>query len=152
MDIKSNLLAILLVICILTTGCMSDLAAPPTHERTELIGSSWRLVSYNSGDLGMVVVSPRTNITLKFSEDGNVSNFIDNCIIYSGRYTNRGETISVTNLAEINKSACPLSQETAGMINTYISLLQKSPRFNFEENKLIFGYFDAQKYLVFTRI
>jgi hypothetical protein len=38
------------------------------------------------------------------------------------------------------------------MKNTYFSLLQKSPRFNINENTLVFGYYDADRYLVFSRI
>jgi len=38
------------------------------------------------------------------------------------------------------------------MKNTYFALLHKSPRFNINEDTLIFGYFDAERYLVFSRI
>jgi heat shock protein HslJ len=99
----------------------------------------------------MVPVGPRSNISLKFGEEGTVSGFIDGCWRYSGRYTTLGETIRVTNLTRVLKSTCTLSPETAEIENTCFSLLQKSPRFNINEGTLVFGYYDAQRYLVFSR-
>jgi heat shock protein HslJ len=99
----------------------------------------------------MVPVGPQTNISLKFDEKGNLSGSVYGCVRYSGRYTTLGETITITNLTVVHNSMCPVSQETIERENTYFSLLQKSPRFNINEDKLVFGYYDAQRYLVFSR-
>ena len=99
----------------------------------------------------MIMVGPRVNITLKFSENGNVSGYTDGCRSYSGRYTTLGETIAVTNLTEVRENSCPWTQETREIETSSFSLLPKSPRFNINEDRLTFGYFDAQKYLVFMR-
>jgi heat shock protein HslJ len=107
---------------------------------------------YDDSTQTMVPVDPRTNITLKFGEDGNVSGIIDECRKYTGRYTTMGETVRVTNLTGVDEDTCPLSEESAVMENTYFSLLQKSPRFDINGDTLLFGYFDANRYLVFSRI
>ena len=112
---------------------------------------SWRLVSYYDGNGMMVPVGPWTNISLKFDEEGNVSGIIDGCMRYSGHYTTLGETIKVTNLTMVYESTCSLTQETVEIENICFSLLQKSPRFNVNEGTLVFGYYDAQRYLVFAR-
>ena len=146
------LITSLLVICVLSAGCTSPLPAPTSKGPASLIDPSWHLVSYNDGNGTMIPASPRTNITLKFGKDGTVSGLIDGCRKYSGRYTTLGETIKVTNLTGIYESICPFSGESAVMENTYFTLLQKSPRFNVNGDTLFFGYFDANRYLVFSRI
>ncbi len=151
MDTRPTLIAILLVICVLTAGCTSLFSTRSPKGPAELTGLSWRLVSYYDGNGTMVPVGLRTNISLKFGEEGNVSGFIDGCRRYYGSYTTLGETIKVTNLTEVYESTCSLSQETVEIENTCFSHLQKSPRFNVNENTLVFGYFDAQRYLVFSR-
>jgi heat shock protein HslJ len=151
MDAKYALIAALLVICVLSAGCTSLLPAPTPKGPASLIDPSWHLVSYNDGNGTMLPASPRTNITLKFGEDGTVSGLIDGCRKYSGSYTTLGETIKVTNLSGKNESTCLFSGESAVMENTYFTLLQKSPRFNVNGDTLFFGYFDANRYLVFTR-
>jgi heat shock protein HslJ len=151
MNSRPALIAILLVICVLTPGCTS-LSAALTPRQNELTGPSWHLVSYSVGERTLVPVGPLTNITLKFGENGNVSGFLDGCRRYSGHYTTLGETIKVTNLTEVNEGACPWTPDTVEMKNTYFALLHKSPRFNINEDTLIFGYFDAERYLVFSRI
>jgi heat shock protein HslJ len=151
MDTRPALIAILLVICVLSAGCTSLLPARSPKGPAELTVPSWRLVSYYDGNGTMVPVGPRTNISLKFGEEGNVSGYIDGCRKYSGRYTTIGETIKVTNPTEDYESTCLLSWETVQIENTCFSLLQKSPRFNVNEGMLVFGYYDAQRYLVFFR-
>ena len=150
MDTRPALIALLLIICILTPGCtsLSSLISPRQHELT---GPSWRLVSYSGGERTRVLVGPQTNITLKFDEYGNASGFLDSCRGYSGRYSTLGETIKVTNLTEVNEDVCPWTPQTVEMRNTYFSLLQKSSRFTINEDTLIFGYFDAERYLEFSR-
>jgi heat shock protein HslJ len=144
--------AVLLIICVLFAGCMSVLPArSPTGPR-ELTEPSWRLVSYYDLKRTMVPVGPQTNISLKFDEKGSLSGSGNGCMKYSGRYTTLGETITITNLTVVHEGICHLSQETTEMENTYLSFLQKAPRFNINEDKLVFGYYDAQRYLVFTRI
>jgi heat shock protein HslJ len=152
MDTRPALIAILLVICVLSAGCTSLLPARSPKGPADLTGPSWRLVSYSVGERTLSPVSPGTNITLKFGDQGNVSGFLDGCRNYSGHYTTLGETIKVTNLTEVNEGACPRTQEAVEMKNIYFSLLQKSPRFNINENTLVFGYYDADRYLVFSRI
>jgi heat shock protein HslJ len=145
-------IALFLVLCVLFTGCTSPLPVL-LKGSTELMKSSWSMVSYyDDNTRTMVPVSPRTNITLKFSEDGNVSGLIDGCRKYTGRYTTMGETIRVTNLTGVDEDTCPLSEESAVVENAYFSLLQKSPRFDINGDTLLFGYFDANRYLVFSRI
>ena len=145
-------IALLLIFCVLFAGCTSSLPAL-SKGSTELIKSSWSMVSYYDDiNQTMVLVGPRINITLKFSEDGNVSGFIIGCRKYTGRYTTMGETIRVTNLTGVDENACPLSEESAVIENAYFSLLQNSPRFDINGNTLLFGYFDANRYLVFSRI
>jgi heat shock protein HslJ len=151
MDTLPGLIALLLVICVLTAGCTSLLPARTARGPNELTGPSWRLVSYYGGNQTIVSVGPRINITLKFSEEGNVSGFIDGCRSFSGRYTTLGETISVTNLTSADENTCRWTPETDEVKTTSISLLQQSPRFNINEDRLTFGYFDAQKFLVFLR-
>jgi len=151
MDTKYVLITALLVICVLCAGCTAPFPAPTPKGPANLVEPSWHLVSYNDGNGTLIPASPRTNITLKFGEDGTVSGLIDGCWKYSGRYTTLGETIKVTNLTGINESTCPFSAESADMENTYFTLLQKSPRFNVNGDTLFFGYFDANRYLVFTR-
>ena len=151
MDALPGLIALLLVTCVLTAGCTSLLPARTARGPNELTGPSWRLVSYYGGNQTVVSVGPRINITLKFSEEGNVSGFIDGCRSFSGRYTTLGETISVTNLTGVDDNACPWTPETEEIKTSCISLLQQSPRFNINENWLTFGYFDARKFLVFLR-
>jgi heat shock protein HslJ len=152
MHAKYALIAALLVICVLSAGCTAPFPAPTPKGPANLIEPSWHLVSYNDGNGTMVPVGPNTNITLKFGEDGNVSGLIDGCRKYSGRYTTLGETIKVTNLTGIYDSTCLFSGESAVMENTYFTLLQKSPRFNVNGDTLLFGYFDANRYLVFSRV
>jgi heat shock protein HslJ len=151
MDAKYVFLTALLVVCVLSAGCAAPLPAPSPKGPASLVDPSWRLVSYNDGNGTMIPASPRTNITLKFGKDGNVSGLIDGCIKYSGRYTTMGETIKVTNLTGIYENRCPVSAESDVMENTYFTLLQKSPRFNVNGDTLFFGYFDANRYLVFSR-
>jgi len=151
MDAKYVFLTVLLVICVLSAGCTAPFPAPTPKGPAGLIDPSWHLVSYNDGNGTLVPASPRINITLKFGEDGNVSGLIDGCRKYSGRYTTLGETIKVTNLTGIYENTCPFSAESAVMENTYFTLLQKSPRFNVNGDTLFFGYFDANRYLVFSR-
>jgi heat shock protein HslJ len=151
MDIRTALMAILLLMCVLSPGCTSLYPAHTPRGPPELTVPSWRLVSYYDGNGTMVPVGPGTNISLKFGEDGKVSGFIDGCRGYSGRYTTMGETIRVTNLSEVYEGTCPLSPATVEIENTIFSLLQKSPRFNVNEGTLVFGYYDAQRYLVFSR-
>ena len=151
MDPRPALIALLLIGCVLSPGCTSFLPSRSSKGPAELTVPSWRLVSYYNGNGTMVPVGPRSNISLKFGEEGTVSGFIDGCWRYSGRYTTLGETIRVTNLTRVLKSTCTLSPETAEIENTCFSLLQKSPRFNINEGTLVFGYYDAQRYLVFSR-
>ena len=151
MDPRPVLIALLLIICVLSAGCTSFLPSRSSKGPAELTVPSWRLVSYYNGNGTMVPVGPRSNISLKFGEEGTVSGFIDGCWRYSGRYTTLGETIRVTNLTRVSESTCTLSPETAEIENTSFSLLQKSPRFNINEGTLVFGYYDAQRYLVFSR-
>lgn len=151
MDRWPGLIALILVLCVLTAGCTSFLPARTPRGPDELTGPSWRLVSYYGGNQTIVSVGPRINITLKFSESGNVSGFIDGCRSFSGRYTTLGETISVTNLTSVDENTCPWTPETDEVKTTSISLLQQSPRFNINEDRLTFGYFDAQKFLVFLK-
>jgi heat shock protein HslJ len=149
---RPALIALLLVICVLTVGCTSLLPTRSPKGPAELTDPSWRLVSYSVGERTLAPVSPGTNITLKFGDQGNVSGFLDGCRNYSGHYTTLGETIKVANLTGVNEGACPWTQDAVEMKNTYFSLLQKSPRFNINENTLVFGYYDADRYLVFSRI
>jgi heat shock protein HslJ len=151
MHAKYALIAALLVIGVLSAGCSAPFPAPTPKGPASLVEPSWHLVSYNDGNGSMVPVNPPQYVTLKFSEDGNVSGFIDGCWKYSGRYTTLGETIKVTNLTGIYDSTCPIPGESALMEDTYFALLQKSPRFNVNGDTLFFGYFDANRYLVFTR-
>jgi heat shock protein HslJ len=151
MHAKYTLIAALLVICVLSAGCTAPFPAPTPKGPSGLVDPSWHLVSYNDGNGMMVPVGPNTNITLKFGGDGTVSGLIDGCRKYSGGYTTLGETIKVTNLTGIYDSTCPFSAESAVMENTYFTLLQKSPRFNVNGDTLFFGYFDANRYLVFSR-
>jgi len=151
MQAKYALVAALLVICVLSAGCTAPSLSPTPKGPASLVDPSWYLVYYNDGNGTMVPASPRTNITLKFGENGTVSGIIDGCRKYSGRYTTLGETIKVTNLTGINESTCPFSAVSADMENTYFTLLQKSPRFNVNGDTLFFGYFDANRYLIFTR-
>jgi heat shock protein HslJ len=151
MDLRPALIALLLVIGVLFAGCTSFLPARSPKGPSELTEPSWRLVSYYDGNGMMVPVGPRTNISLKFGEEGNVGGFIDGCMRYSGRYTTLGETIRVTNLTAVPENTCSLSPETVEIENISFSLLQKSPRFNINEGTLVFGYYDAQRYLVFSR-
>ena len=151
MHAKYALIASFLVICVLSAGCTAPFPAPTTKGPANLVDPSWRLVSYNDGNGTMVPVNPSQNITLKFGENGTVSGLIDGCWKYSGRYTTLGETIKVTNLTGIHENTCPFSPESAVKENTYFTLLQKSPRFNVNGDTLFFGYFDANRYLVFTR-
>ena len=151
MDTRTALMAILLLVCVLSPGCISLYPTHTPRGPPELTVPSWRLVSYYDGNGTMVPVGPGTNISLKFGEDGKVSGFIDGCRGYSGRYTTMGETIRVTNLSEVYEGTCLLSPATVEIENTIFSLLQKSPRFNVNEGTLVFGYYDAQRYLVFSR-
>lgn len=151
MDSRPALISLLLVIGVLFAGCMSFLPARSPKGPAELTEPSWRLVSYYDGNGMMVTVGPLTNISLKFGDEGNVGGFIDGCVRYSGRYTTLGETIKITNLTAVPDSTCSLSPESLDIVNISFSLLQKSPRFNINEGTLIFGYYDAQKYLVFSR-
>jgi heat shock protein HslJ len=151
MDTRPALIAILFIICVLSPGCtsLSSLISP---WQNELTGPSWRLVSYYGGERTKFLVSLQTNITLKFDEQGNVSGFLDTCRRYSGRYTILGETIRITNLTEINEDICPWTPQTVEMKNMYFSFLQKSSRFTINEDTLILGYYDAERYLEFSRI
>jgi heat shock protein HslJ len=144
-------MVILLLLCVLTPGCTSFYPSHTPRGPPELTAPSWRLVSYYDGNGTMVPVGPGTNITLKFGEQGNVSGFLDGCRRYSGRYTTLGETIRVTNLTGVDEGMCPWNPQMADMNTHYFTLLQKSPRFNINENTLIFGYYDAERYLVFSR-
>ena len=148
----SFLIAIILVFCVLTPGCTTLLSLQPPNRLSELKAPIWHLVSYNGDSRTMVPVSPQTNITLKFGENGELGGFIDGCRRYSGHYTQMGETISISNITQVYENGCALSDKEMEMKNTYFSLLQKSPRFNIDEDILILGYFDAQKDLVFSRI
>lgn len=152
MDLKYALVAILLVICVLSAGCLSLLPINAPKRPAELTIPSWHLVSYNNGNGTMVPAGARTNITLKFSEDGNVSGLIDGCRRYSGLYTTMGETIKVTNLTGVPESTCSWPAESETMETTYFALLKKSPRFNVNGDTLVFGYFDANRYLVFSHV
>jgi heat shock protein HslJ len=151
MHAKYALIAAFLVISVLSAGCTASFPAPTPKGPASLVDPSWHLVSYNDSNGTMIPANPRTNITLKFGDNGTVSGLIDGCRKYSGRYTTLGETIKVTNLTGINESTCPFSAESAYMENTYFTLLQKSPRFNVNGDTLFFGFFDANRYLVFTR-
>src|SRR5512137_1183028 len=149
MHAKYALIAAFLVIYVLSAGCTAPFPAPTPRGPASLVDPSWHLVSYNDGNGTMIPAIPRTNISLKFGENGTVSGLIDGCRKYSGRYTTLGETIKVTNLTEINENTCPFSAKSADVENTYFTLLQKSPRFNINGDTLFFGYFDANRNLVF---
>jgi heat shock protein HslJ len=149
MDTQPALIALLIIICVLASGCIS-ISSLVSPRQNELTGLSWRLVSYSAGERTKVLIDPQTNITLKFDEHGNVSGFLDNCRKYSGRYSTLGETIKVTDLTEINEDVCPWTPQAMEMRNTYFSLLQKSSRFTINEDTLILGYFDAERYLEFS--
>jgi hypothetical protein len=149
MDTRHALFALLLVICVLSAGCASLLPARSSRGPSELTGPSWHLVSYYGGNQTVVSVGPRINLTLKFGEDGNVSGYMDGCRSFSGRYTTLGETISITNFT--GENSCPWTPDTDEVKTTSITLLQKSPRFNINEGMLAFGYFDAQRFLLFQR-
>jgi heat shock protein HslJ len=151
MDTRPALFALLLVICVLSAGCTSLFPARSSKGPAELTGPSWRLVSYYGGNQTVVSVGPRINLTLKFGEDGNVSGFVDGCRSFSGRYTTLGETISVTNITGVDRNTCPWTPDTDEVKTTSITLLQKSPRFNINEGTLVFGYFDAQRFLLFQK-
>ena len=151
MDPRPVLIALILIICVLSSGCTSFLPSRSSKGPAELTVPSWRLVSYYNGDGTMVPVGPRSNISLKFGEEGTVSGFIDGCWRYSGRYTTLGETIRVTNLTGSQRAPAPCLRRRRSIENTSFSLLQKSPRFNINEGTLVFGYYDAQRYLVFFR-
>lgn len=151
MDTRTALMAILLLICILTPGCTSLYPTHTPRGPPELTVPSWRLVSYYDGNGTMVPVGTGTNISLKFGERGNLTGSLDGCRRYSGHYTTLGETIKITNLTEVDADMCPWNPQTADMNTLYFTLLQKSPRFNINENILIFGYYDAERYLVFSR-
>lgn len=152
MHTRPALIALLLIICVLSAGCTSLLPTRSPKGPAELTGPSWRLVSYSVGERTLAPVSPGTNITLKFGDQGNVSGFLDGCRKYSGRYTILGETIRVINLTDVDEGACPWTPDAVEMKNTYFALLQKSPRFNVNEGTLVFGYYDADRYLVFLKI
>jgi heat shock protein HslJ len=152
METRPALIALLLVICVLSAGCMSFLPTRSPKGPAELTSPSWRLVSYSVGERTLAPVSPGTNITLKFGDQGKVSGFLNGCRNYSGHYTTLGETIKVTNLTEVDEGACPLTPDAVEMKNTYFALLQKSPRFNVNEGTLVFGYYDSDRYLVFSKI
>jgi heat shock protein HslJ len=98
-----------------------------------------------------VSVGPRINLTLKFGEEGSVSGYMDGCRSFSGHYTTLGETISVTNFTMVEGNTCPWTPDSDEVKTTSITLLQKSPRFNINEGTLVFGYFDAQRFLLFQR-
>ena len=151
MDSRHVSLTLILVICALIPGCttISDNSSP--GDVTNLTGTTWHLSSYNVGHRTLDPVGPETNITLTFSDGGNVSGYLDGCREYLGHFTNAGETITITNLTEVNEGTCPLSQETVKMKNNYFALLEKSSRFGMSEDTLDFGYFDVEKYLVFNR-
>jgi heat shock protein HslJ len=151
MDTRSALIALLVIIYVLTSGC-TTLSSVISPRQNELKGPTWRLVSYSAGERTQIPVGPQTNITLKFDEQGNASGFLDSCRSYSGRYTTLGETIRVTNLTEVNEDRCPWTPQTVEMKNTYFSLLQKSSRFTINEDTLILGYYDAERYLEYSRI
>jgi heat shock protein HslJ len=151
MDTRPALIALLLIICILSPGCTS-LSSVISPRQSELRGLTWHLVSYSVGERTLVLVDPQTNITLNFDEQGNVSGSLDSCRIYSGIYSIRGETLKVTNLNEVNEDICPWTPQTVELKNTYFSLLQKSSRFTINEDTLILGYYDAERYLEYSRI
>ena len=151
MDTRPALIALVLIFCVLIAGCTSLFPARSSKGPSELTGPSWRLVSYYGGNQTVVSVGPRINLTLKFGEEGNVSGYMDGCRSFYGRYTTLGETISVTNISGVDGNTCPWTPDTDEVKTTSITLLQKSPRFNINEGTLVFGYFDAQKFLVFQR-
>jgi heat shock protein HslJ len=151
MDTRPALIALLLIICVLSSGCTS-LSSVISSRQSELRGPTWRLVSYSVGERTLVQVDPQANITLNFDEQGNISGSLDSCRSYSGRYTIFGETIKVTNLTEVNEDICPWTPQTVELRDTYFSLLQKSSRFTINEDTLILGYYDAERYLEFSRI
>ncbi|MDD1698592.1 MAG: META domain-containing protein [Methanoregula sp.] len=148
---RPALIALILIICVLSAGCTSLFPARSSKGPSELTGPSWRLVSYYGGNQTVVSVGPRINLTLKFGEDGKVSGFVDGCMSFYGHYTTLGETISVTNITGIDENTCPWTPDTDEVKTTSIALLQKSPRFNINEGTLVFGYFDAQRFLLFQR-
>jgi heat shock protein HslJ len=150
MDARPALIAFFLATCVFFAGCTS-ISSVLSPQQNELKGPSWRLVSYSNGERTLVPVGPGTNITLKFGERGNLTGSLDGCRRYSGHYTTLGETIKITNLTEVDADMCPWNPQTADMNTLYFTLLQKSPRFNINENILIFGYYDAERYLVFSR-
>ena len=151
MDSSPGLITLILIICVISAGCTSLLPARSSKGPSELTGPSWRLVSYYGGNQTVVSVGPRINLSLKFGEAGTVSGYIDGCRSFSGRYTTLGETISVTNVTGVDESVCAWTPDTDEIKTASITLLQKSPRFNINEGTLVFGYFDAQKFLVFQR-
>lgn len=148
---RPALIALILIICVLSAGCTSLFPARSSKGPSELTGPSWRLVSYYGGNETIVMVGPRINLTLKFGEDGNVVGFVDGCRSFYGRYSTMGETISVTNVTMVEGNTCPWTPETEEIKTTGIKLLEKSPRFNINEDRLTFGYFDARKFLAFVR-
>jgi heat shock protein HslJ len=151
MDTRPVLIALVLIICVLSAGCTSPFPARSSKGPAELTGPSWHLVSYYGGNQTVVSVGPQINLTLKFGEEGIVSGYMDGCRSFSGRYTTLGETISVTNITGVDGNACPWTPDTDEIKTTSITLLQKSPRFNVNEGTLVFGYFDAQRFLLFQR-
>jgi len=151
MDTRPALIALILIICVLSAGCTSLFPARSSKGPSELTGPSWRLVSYYGGNETIVMVGPHINLTLKFDEEGTVSGYMDGCRSFSGHYTTLGETISVTNFTGVEGNTCPWTPDTDEVKTTSITLLQKSPRFNINEGTLVFGYFDAQRFLLFQR-
>ncbi len=149
--LRPAMIATIIIICVLFAGCMSVLPVRSPKGPRELTEPSWRLVSYFDRNRTMVPVDPKTNISLKFDETGNLSGSVNGCLNYTCRYMTLGETITITNLTMVHDSSCTLPQETVEIDNTYLYLLQKAPRFNINEDKLVLGYYDAQRYLVFCR-
>ena len=113
----------------------------------DLTGSSWRLVSFNSGD-GMKSNQAAEKITLTFGEDGNLSGNAG-CNNFTGSYTVDGDSLTVGPLAATRKM-CAKPEGVMETEQAFLDNLGKAASFSIMGDALTIYDKDGGKLLTFA--
>ena len=127
---------------------MSPMGWAQEREVTELLNKQWNLQSF--GKIGEEAsLLPDTEITLQFSEDGEVQG-LGGCNSYSGTYEAKNDgSISIHDLAWTER-ACLSPAGVMEQELLYLNALGNASAFEIESNRLRLFYEDRQSVLNFV--
>jgi heat shock protein HslJ len=114
--------------------------------RPELVGSEWRLVSYNNGRGAVVSVLPEPPASATFTAEGQIHGSAG-CNTYRGSYTVSEETLSIGPLATTRMACAPpvMAQEQA-----FLQALESATQYCFEADRLVLRNAAGAMQAIFT--